>query len=106
MAHDNEPTVSFGVSKYLMSIEGPSATLGALISMLYQDPDLSRKDWSVSHTAANRPSFVKDLRAAGDKRRRIGVAVHTQEAVVRISTHANRLKLSHHALTTHADKRD
>ena len=106
MARDNNPTVAFGVSKYLMSIEGPSVTLGVLISMLYQDPGLPRRDWSVSHTAANRPSFVKELRAAGERRRRIGVAVHTQEAVVRISTHASRLRLSHHALTTHADKRD
>lgn len=88
----DEPTVAFGVSKFLMSIEGPSNTLGLLVSRLYDDGQLSRKEWSVSHTAANRPEFVKQL------------AVHTQQAVVRISMHSERLKLSHHALTTHADR--
>lgn len=100
----DEPTVAFGVSKFLMSIEGPSNTLGLLVSRLYGDGELSRKEWSVSHTAANRPEFVKQLLAAGQQRRRIGIAVHTQQAVVRISMHSERLKLSHHALTTHADR--
>lgn len=83
----DEPTVAFGVSKFLMSIEGPSNTLGLLVSRLYGDGELSRKEWSVSHTAANRPEFVKQLLAAGQQRRRIGIAVHTQQAVVRISMH-------------------
>lgn len=103
MVPDNEPTMAFGVSKYLVSVEGPSSTLGLLISMLYDEPGLPRTHWSVSHTAANRPAFVKQLRLAGTKPRRIGMAVHTQEAVDRITRHAGRLRLVYHCLTTNAD---
>lgn len=103
MATDNEHTVTFGLSKFLMSVEGPSSTLGLFISLLYDDKELARTAWSVSHTAADRPAFVKQLRAAGSERRRIGIAVHTQQAVVRISMQATRLRLTYHTLTTHAD---
>jgi hypothetical protein len=100
----DEPTVKFGVSKFLMSVDGPSATLGLLISLLYGDKTLPKTEWSVSHTAANRPAFIKQLRDAGTQHRRLGFAVHTQRAVDEITKHAKGLRLNVHTLMTHKDK--
>jgi hypothetical protein len=99
-----EWTTAFGLSKYLMSVEGPSSKLGLLITILYEDRLLPHNDWSVSHTAANRPEFVKQLRAAGTEFRRIGLAVHSQKAVEAIRNAAERLALKSDCLNAGSDK--
>ncbi|HET7813947.1 MAG TPA: hypothetical protein VFL13_06200 [Candidatus Baltobacteraceae bacterium] len=104
LGRDHDTTTAFGLSTFLMTVDGPSSTLGLLVDMLSADKTLSRSDWTVSHTVASRDAFVKQLRAAGSAQRRIAFAVHTDSAVEAIKRTATRLKLGNHCLKTNAHK--
>jgi hypothetical protein len=99
---DHHPTVAFSVAAFLVIVEGRSDRIAVLLSTLYADRGLSRDSWSVSHTAANRPEFIRRLRASGDAHRRLGMSAHTETTVDFIKRRAATLGLKIVSLRTHS----
>jgi len=74
----DEHTISFAVWPHLITLEGPAATLAALIDELYQDARLPRDTWGLgSSSAGGRRATVEKLRAQGKVLRRVGLAALT-----------------------------
>ena len=103
---ESEPTISFHVSPYLLTLEGASVTLALLLEMLYKDTALDRGSWGVSHNAANRQSFASELRAAGTTRRRLGISATTRAAVEVIQRRALGLKVTCQVLRADVDAQE
>ena len=74
----DERTVSFAVWPHLITVEGPAATLAALIDAIYNDPRVNRTQWSVANAdGVGRRATAQRLRALGKLSRRVGIAALT-----------------------------
>lgn len=74
----NERTVSFAVWPHLITMEGPAATLAGVLEAIYNDPRISRSQWSLANTdGVGRRAMAGRLRAMGKLTRRVGIAALT-----------------------------
>lgn len=83
-----EPTVGFTVWPVLLTLEGPTSTIGIVLSAIYGDSKVPRSDWHCEHTYTSRAEFAAHLIAGGKAIHRIGVSAKTSEIAKKIQTKA------------------
>jgi hypothetical protein len=90
----DERTVSFEAWPILLLLEGPSASIGTLISMMYADVHVPRDSWTLEHTERSRHAYAEKLRRAGSIARRQGLGVRAEATAKIFEARAKALGLA------------
>ena len=83
-----EPTVGFSVWPVLLTLEGPTALVGVVLTLIYNDPRIPRDAWHCQHSYASRAEFAAELRKSGKEPRRLGIGAKTPEMATYIQERA------------------
>jgi hypothetical protein len=83
-----EPTVGFTVWPVLLTLEGPTSTIGIALTAIYGDNKIPRTDWHCEHSFASRAEFAAHLIAGGKEARRVGVGAKSSDVAKKIQAKA------------------
>ena len=88
MQNDHEPTIGFEVWPVLLTLEGPTALVGVVLTLIYNDPRIDRDHWHCQHDFPSRMDFAASLRHGGKVPRRLGLGAKTAEIATYIQGRA------------------